>query len=258
MWFECRNLSKTYRTRNGMIRALEEGTFCVGEHEFLCIVGPSGCGKTTLLKIIAGLLQPSSGEILFHDLEANGSLRSALVFQDHGLLPWRNVLDNTAFGLEMQRVGKAERQARALAFLEKVGLGPFTRTYPHELSMGMRQRVGIARAFVSNPQILLMDEPFGSLDSQTRQVLREELLKVWKENRKSVVYVTHDIEEAVVLGDRVLVMTGRPGRLRAVIPVPLDRPRDLAAGDQPRIAEIKWKIWKMLEDEVRTSLRISS
>ncbi len=258
MWIECRNLSKTYATRTGAIPALADATCCVGEHEFLCVVGPSGCGKTTLLKLIAGLLQPSSGEILFHGPPENGGLRSALVFQDHGLFPWMNVLDNTAFGLEMQGIGRNERRRSARAFIDKIGLGPFAHTFPHELSVGMQQRVGIARAFVSHPQILLMDEPFGSLDPQIKLVLREELILVWKEQRKSVVYVTHDIEEAILLGDRVLAMTGRPGRVRAEIPIPLERPRDLTAVDRPEIMEIKWRIWKMLEDEVRKSLQIFS
>jgi NitT/TauT family transport system ATP-binding protein len=168
------------------------------------------------------------------------------------------VLDNVAFGLEMQRVGQQERNDRARSFIEKVGLASFAHSYPHELSVGMSQRVGIARAFVADAQILLMDEPFGSLDTQTRLVLQEELLRIWKDNQKLIVYVTHDIEEAILLGDRVLVMSGRPGRIREDIPIPLGRPRDLSARDDPEVTEIKWHIWKMLEDEVRKSLWIPS
>jgi NitT/TauT family transport system ATP-binding protein len=256
MGFECQHLSKVYQTRNGVIPALEDVTFSVGEQEFACIVGPSGCGKTTLLKLIAGLLEPTSGRIVFSADPADGRPHSALVFQEHGLFPWMTVLDNVAFGLEMRGVGREERHHQARAFVEKVGLAHFAGSYPHELSVGMRQRVGISRAFVADAPILLMDEPFGSLDAQTRQVLQEELLKLWKDDQKLVVYVTHDIEEAVLLGDRVLVMTGRPGSIREEIPIPLPRPRDLSASEQPEVMEIKWHIWKMLEEEVRKSLWI--
>jgi NitT/TauT family transport system ATP-binding protein len=256
MGFECQHLCKVYQTRTGVVPALEDVSFSVGEQEFVCVVGPSGCGKTTLLKLIAGLLKPTAGQVIFDTPSADNRPRSALVFQEHGLLPWMSVLDNVAFGLEMQGVGRDERRDRARAFIEKVGLAPFAHSYPHELSVGMRQRVGIARAFVADSQILLMDEPFGSLDAQTRLVLQEELLRIWKEHQKLVVYVTHDIEEAVLLGDWVLVMTGRPGSIREESPIPLGRPRDLSASEQPEVMEIKWHIWKMLEDEVRKSLWI--
>ena len=256
MGFECQRLSKAYLTRNGVVLALEDVNFSAGEREFVCVVGPSGCGKTTLLKLIAGLLEPTSGRIVFAAEPADGRPRSALVFQEHGLFPWMTVLDNVAFGLEMRGVEREERRHRARAFVEKVGLAHFAGSYPHELSVGMRQRVGISRAFVADAQILLMDEPFGSLDAQTRRVLQEELLRLWKDDQKLVVYVTHDIEEAVLLGDRVLVMTGRPGRIREEIPIPLPRPRDLSASEQPEVMEIKWHIWKMLEEEVRESLWI--
>ena len=237
---------------------MDDVTFSVGEQQFVCIVGPSGCGKTTLLRLIAGLLEPSSGQITFAAEPSSGQLRSALVFQEHGLFPWMTVLDNVAFGLEMQRVDRQERNDRARSFIEKVGLATFANSYPHELSVGMSQRVGIARAFVADAQILLMDEPFGSLDTQTRLVLQEELLRIWKDYRKLVVYVTHDIEEAILLGDRVLVMSGRPGRIREDIPIPLARPRDLTARDDSEVTGIKWHIWNMLEAEVRNSLWIPS
>jgi NitT/TauT family transport system ATP-binding protein len=256
MAFRCVHLNKVYPTRNGSVLALRDVSFAAQTHEFVCIVGPSGCGKTTLLKIIAGLIPPSSGEITFLADGSSSSPRTALVFQDHGLFPWMSVLDNVAFGLEMRGCPKKERQERARAFVEKVGLGTFTHNYPHELSVGMRQRVGIARAFVTDSDILLMDEPFGSLDAQTKQVLAEELLRIWKENQKLVVYVTHDIEEAVWLGDRVLVMSGRPSSIREEIIIPLARPRDLASRDRPEVLEIKRHIWEMLEDEVRRSLAL--
>jgi len=254
MRFECQGLGKSYKTRNGAVHALENVSIEVGEREFVCIVGPSGCGKTTLLKLIAGLLQPTSGRIAFHDDAPDGRPRTALVFQEHGLFPWMTALDNVAFGLEMQGEGRAERHRQAQAFLDTVGLSAFAHHYPRELSVGMRQRVAIARAFVADPQMLLMDEPFGSLDRQTKLVLQEELLRIWENHQKLVVYVTHDIEEAVLLGDRVLVMTGRPGRIREDICVSLSRPRDLSMGDEPEVRDIKWNIWKMLEDEVRHNL----
>lgn len=255
MEFNCQHLYKTYQARDGVVSALEDVTFRVDKREFMAIVGPSGCGKTTLLKLIAGLLEPTSGHITFGTASDAGRPGTALVFQEHGLFPWLNVLDNVAFGLEMQGVGRQARHERARTFIDKVGLGAFAGSYPHELSIGMRQRVGIARAFVAGAPILLMDEPFGSLDAQTKRVLQEELLQVWKDHLKTVVYVTHDIEEAVLMADRVLVMTGRPGRIREEIAIPLSRPRDLAVGQQPEVMEIKWRIWKMLEDEVRRSLQ---
>lgn len=235
---------------------MEEVTFSVREREFVCIVGPSGCGKTTLLKLIAGLLEPTSGHIRFSTAPPDGRLRSALVFQEHGLYPWMTVLDNVAFGLEMRGIGRQERREAARDFIGKVGLGEFADNYPHELSIGMRQRVGIARAFVADPQILLMDEPFGSLDAQTKLVLQDELLRIWQDHQKLVVYVTHDIEEAALLGDRLLLMTGLPGSIREEIPIPIGRPRGLAIRESEEVKKIKWHIWKALEEEVRRGLSI--
>jgi NitT/TauT family transport system ATP-binding protein len=223
------------------------------------VVGPSGCGKTTLLKIVAGLLRPTDGRVEFgieHEwwTPENGRAwpRNALVFQEHGVFPWMTVADNVAFGLEMRGVARRERRGRARAFLDRVGLGAFADNYPSELSVGMRQRVGIARAFVTDVPILLMDEPFGSLDAQTKLLLQEELLRIWREDRKLVVFVTHDLEEAVRMGDRVLVMTGRPGRIREEIPVTVPRPRS-GVRDPRHVAEIAWHIWQLLRDEVRKS-----
>ncbi len=256
MGFQCNQLSKTFYSRNGQVVALDAVDLSVGDEEFVCIVGPSGCGKTTLLKIIAGIFQPTSGEMIYSGAPTNGQPHNAMVFQEQALFPWMTVIDNVAFGLEMQGVRLEKRRALAKDFLEKVGLAGFIHAYPHELSGGMRQRVAILRAFLANPQMLLMDEPFGQLDSQTRLVMQEELVRIWKEHRKTVIYVTHDIEEAILLGDRILVMTGRPGRIRQEIPIPLERPRHLANRDHPDVAEIRWQIWKMLEDEVRKDLRI--
>jgi len=256
MGFQCHNIGKVFVSVQGEVTALDGLNLSVGEREFVCIVGPSGCGKTTLLRIIAGLVRSTSGKVSFQ--EERDHPHCAMVFQDQGLFPWMSVVDNVAFGLEMQKVKREDRIAQAKVFLERVGLGEFLKSYPHELSGGMRQRVAILRAFLSNPDILLMDEPFGALDSQTRLLMQEELLRIWKDYQKTVVYITHDIHEAILLGDRVVVMTGRPGRIRAEIPIELPRPRDIKDADKPQMADIHWKIWKMIEDDVRNDLRISS
>ncbi len=254
--FSCNHLSRSFSSRNGILPALQDVTFSVSKGEFVCVVGPSGCGKTTLLKILAGLMDPGSGRLLFQ--LPNGKRPStALVFQEHGLFPWMTALDNVAFGLEMRGSGKADRRRRAKVFLERMGLLPFSQSYPYELSVGMRQRVGIARAFLVDPQILLMDEPFGALDAQTRMALQEELLRTWSEYRNTVVYVTHDIEEAILLSDRVLVMSGRPGTILEEIPIKLARPRDMLDTGRSEVKEIKWQIWKRLESDVRKSLSMT-
>jgi NitT/TauT family transport system ATP-binding protein len=257
MGFKCQNLCKVYHSAGRPITALLDISFNVDEQEFVCIVGPSGCGKTTLLKLLAGLLTPSSGSISFDGSEADHRPRTALVFQNHGLFPWMKVLDNVAFGLEMMGVKRKERHHRARQFIDRVGLASFADRYPHELSVGMQQRAGIARAFLSNPRILLMDEPFSALDAQTRRVLQEELLNTWRAERQMVLYVTHDIEEAVLMGDRVLVMTGSPGRIREEIPITLERPRNLSVGGRNDIMKTKDRIWQILEKEVRKSLGLS-
>jgi len=252
--FECQNICKIYRLRDEEVPALQDVNFTVAEEEFICIVGPSGCGKTTLLKILAGLSEPSSGRIFSGLAPSDGRLHSAMVFQEHGLLPWLTALDNVAFGLEMQGVKRQDRRERARAFIEQIGLTAFVNNYPHQLSTGMRQRVGIARAFVTDPKVLLMDEPFSSLDAQTKMIFQEELLRIWKHHKKTVIYVTHDIEEAILLGDRVLVMTGHPGSIREEIRIPLDRPRNSIIIQNTEVMEIKWHIWKIIEDEVRRNL----
>ena len=210
-------------------------------------MGPSGCGKTTLLKLIAGLLRPSAGSVVLNTVPDNGRPASALVFQEHGLFPWMTVLENVAFGLETRGVGRSERHERAMTFIASVGLASFAHAFPHQLSVGMRQRVGIGSAFVTDPRLLLLDEPLGSLDAQTRFLLQEELLRLWTRSRSAVVYVTHDIEEAVVLGDRVLVLTGRPGRIQGEITVPLGRPRTLeyaATRRSPRSSGRSGRCWR--------------
>lgn len=253
MAFTCTQLSKTFATPDGDVVALAPLDLSVADHEFVCVVGPSGCGKTTLLRILAGILEPTTGRAEFrggHDVP-DGRPATAMVFQEHGLFPWLDVLDNVAFGLEAMGVARRERRAAAAELVDRLGLGGFAHAYPHQLSGGMRQRVGIARAFLTEPRVLLMDEPFGSLDAQTKLVLQEELLETWRHERREVVYVTHDIDEAIRLGDRVLVMSGRPGRVIADLPVGIDRPRTVEDRDHPVARELYSKIWNALEDEVR-------
>jgi len=253
--FFCQEVGCSFPSKRGSVTALDGVSFGVRPSEFVCVVGPSGCGKSTLLRIIAGLIKPTSGRVMFDGEVPAGQLRGGLVVQENGTFPWMSVLDNVAFGLEMLGMRREERRHHAMGFLERVGLGEFATHYPHELSVGMRQRVGIGRAFVSDAPVLLMDEPFGSLDAQTRWVLQGELLRVWSTNRKLVVFVTHDVEEAVLLGDRVLVMTGRPGRIREEIKIPLERPRDVLS-DPKLVGEITRHIWRLLEEEVRSGLSV--
>lgn len=253
----CRGLSKSFRTRNASLPALVDVSFDVRSNEFVSVVGPSGCGKSTLLKILAGLSTLTSGEVVFQVPDASRRPRSSLVFQEHGLFPWMTVIDNVAFGLEMQGVARATRTVSARAFLDQLGLAAFADSYPHQLSVGMRQRAAIARAFLSNPHLLLMDEPLSALDAQSKLIVQEELLRIWREHQSMVVYVTHDIEEAILLGDRVLVMSGRPGRILEVIDIPLGRPRDLRDREQANVRSISWHIWEAIESEVRSTLRSS-
>lgn len=249
-----RQLSKTFSSRSDQVEALDAVSFNVQAGEFVCLVGPSGCGKSTILRIIAELLTPSSGEV--HYTATNGAVRprNALVFQEHGLFPWMSVLDNVAFGLETQGMPRNERRQQAQQLLDQIGLAAFGLRFPHELSVGMRQRAAIARAFLVNPQLLLMDEPFSALDAQSKLVMQEELLRLWRDHPKTVIYVTHDMEEAVLLADRVLVMSGRPGRILEEIPIPLGRPRNLHDRDHPQVREITWHIWKAIESQVRENL----
>jgi NitT/TauT family transport system ATP-binding protein len=253
MKLECRHLSKIFGEGVKATRALEDISFETQEGEFLCILGPSGCGKSTLLRIIAGLLDPTGGEVIYSGNNPAGPLNS-MVFQEYGVFPWMNVIDNVAFGLEMRGVSRKERYERSLDFLKRVGLAQYATRNPHELSVGMRQRIAIARAFVNNPEILLMDEPFGSLDAQTRLILQAELLKIWSNHKKTVIFVTHDIDEAILLGDRVLVMTSVPGKIRDVIPVGIPRPRDLQIESTPEFLSMRMKIWNIIRSEVEQSM----
>jgi NitT/TauT family transport system ATP-binding protein len=224
---DVRNVAKTFRTRSGgEVPALSDIALSIGAREFLCIVGPSGCGKSTLLRILAGLVPPSAGTVHIGHAPVDGPRRDiGMVFQDAVLLPWRTVLQNALLPADVIGMGRPAAARRAGELLGLVGLGGFADKYPGELSGGMRQRVAIARALMHDPAILLMDEPFGALDAMTRERMNLELLHVWQASRKTVVLVTHSIEEAVFLADRVVVMSPRPGRIRDILDVSLERPR---------------------------------
>ena len=241
-----------YNSVQGKMIALDGIDLEVYRGEFLCLLGPSGCGKSTLLRLVAGLLKPTSGEInILRD--GRSSFLATLVFQEYALFPWRSVLDNVAFGLEMDGQPKTERHKVARQIIEKVGLKEFIHAYPHQLSGGMKQRVGIARAFASDPEVLLMDEPLGALDAQTRMILQDELIRIWEESRKTVIYVTHSIDESIYLGDRIILMTCRPGKVKEIFNVDLPRPRKIEMKGWPLYSELSLKIWDSLKEEVERS-----
>ena len=246
---ELRGCRKTYPGQNGQapVVALDGIDLDVQTQEFVCILGPSGCGKTTLLKAIAGLEQLDAGQVHIDGeiVTAPGPDR-AMVFQNFALLPWADVLTNIAFGLELRGVPKTEREARARELTRAVGLKGFEHHYPRQLSGGMQQRVGLARALAVDPKNLLMDEPFGAVDEQTRRLLQEDLLALLERTRKTVVFVTHSMDEAVRLGDRVILMTPRPGCVHESISVPLPRPRPPDADKYPQFVELKEYLWTQL------------
>jgi len=225
---EIRDVSVIYDTPGGRVSALQQVGFDIDESEFLCIVGPSGCGKSTLLNILAGFLAPSSGEIRIGGQAVTGrNFDRGVVFQDFAqLFPWRTALGNVTFGLEMKGVARQERERIAVEQLRLVGLEKFAGYYPHHLSGGMQQRVAIARSLAYNPAVLLMDEPFAALDALTRDEMQRLLADVWRETRKTVIYVTHNVAEAVYLADRVVVMSPHPGRVKSEVAIALPRPRD--------------------------------
>lgn len=244
-----RGVTKLFSEKNRPVQALAGVDLDILPGEFLCLLGPSGCGKTTLLRIAAGLETQTNGTAtLWHD-DPRRPLRS-VVFQDHGVLPWLTVRDNVAFGLKARGMGKAERRAEAERFLATVGLGGFENALPHQLSGGMRQRVSIARALIIDPEILLMDEPFASLDEQSKLTLQGELLSIWESNRKTVLYITHSIDEAIALADRIVVMTARPGQIREIIDLreKFKRPRSIeTVRANPYYPETFQRIWALLK-----------
>ena len=223
-----RHLSKVYGGRGGNVTALSDIDCTIGDGEFMSIVGPSGCGKSTLLKILAGLLQPSGGDALLNGTPIDGPRNDiGVVFQSPVLFPWRTVLGNVLLPVDVQKLGREKMQQRALDLLNLVGLKDFEHRYPWELSGGMQQRVALVRALIHDPALLLMDEPFGALDALTREAMNVELQRIWMESRKTVVFITHSTSEAVFLGDRVMVMTPRPGKVEDMLEIDLPRPRSL-------------------------------
>jgi NitT/TauT family transport system ATP-binding protein len=246
-----RDLSKTFETRSGPFTALEPMTLDIPTGCFFMIVGPSGCGKTTLLRILAGLEKQSSG-VLEISKPAAGRPSNSMVFQGDSLFPWMTVYENAAYGLRMRN--RPEKEVRDVVghYLQRTGLARFHNAYPHQLSGGMRQRVSIARAFANDPDILLMDEPFSALDEQNKILLQEELLRIWEETRKTVMFITHSVDEAVTLGDRIMIMTAHPGRAKLIVDVPFERPRSvLELRARPEYGELVYSIWGHLRDEVQ-------
>lgn len=235
---EVRSVSKVFDVDGKTMEVLRDISMSVDEGEFICFIGPSGCGKTTLLRIIAGLEHPSSGSVLLDGAPIKGpGPERGMVFQEYSLFPWRTVLDNVAFGPEIRGVSKEERYRIAREYLKMVGLERFESRYPHELSGGMKQRVAIARALVNNPKALLMDEPFGALDAQTRNVMQSELLRIWEQEKKTIIFVTHSVDEAIYLGDRIVVFSARPGRVKEIIEIDLPRPRKRTSLEVNRIRD---------------------
>ena len=245
MSFILKNVSKTFKSQDNELEVITNINLTVHEGEFLSIVGPSGCGKTTLLRMIAGLDIPSSGEITVDGDSIGGpGPERGFVFQQYSLFPWRSVLDNIAFGPEVRGVSEEERYAKARNYIEMVGLSAFEDSYPHELSGGMKQRVAIARALANDPESILMDEPFAALDVQTRHKLQEELVNIWQEENKTIVFVTHNVDEAVFLADRVVVLSKSPGEIIDTFSIEIGRLRDRTS---PKYLQLKQDITDLLE-----------
>lgn len=244
------NISKIFQTQTDPVWALQNIDLSIRDGEFFSIVGPSGCGKTTLLRILAGLETASSGEF---ELKANDITRpvNSMVFQEQSIFPWMNVRDNVAYGLRMRGMPKKQRNEIADQFIRMIGLTKFANSYPCQLSGGMKQRVSVARAFANDPEILLMDEPFGALDEQNRIILQQELLRIWELTYKTTVFITHSIDEALCLSDRIMIMTAHPGTIKTIINIDLPRPRDIATlRTTLRYNELFQLVWFSLRDEV--------
>ncbi len=247
---ELRQVDKEFVKGARRIEALQAIDFTVAPNEFTAVLGPSGCGKSTLLNMVAGFDRPTRGEVCFNGLPVTApDPRRGVVFQEPALFPWYTVLDNVVFGLRTRGVPADERRSRAATVLDQVGLRGFERNYPAELSGGMKQRVGIARVLVMEPEVLLMDEPFGSLDAQTRSLMQELLLSVWERGHQTVVFITHDVEEALLLADSVSVMTARPGRMKKRLAVELPRPRSLETTTSARFNELKREVLSLIREE---------
>lgn len=241
---------KTYNTGNGTITALNGVSLDIKEKEFVCVVGPSGCGKSTLLNIIAGLLNATSGSVFVDGKEVDGpGMERGVVFQQYALFPWLTVLKNVEFGLKLKGMNDQQAEAAAMKYIKMVDLEPFAGSFPKELSGGMKQRVAIARAYAVNPQVLLMDEPFGALDAQTRTQLQTELLETWEKEMKTCFFITHDVEEAIILSQRVVIMSARPGRIKEIVPVDIPYPRTQETKMAEPFLKLKNYIWSQVYQE---------
>lgn len=247
MRLRCTKLSQSFAAPDASVEVLRDLNLETHEREFLTIVGPSGCGKTTILRLLAGLAAPSAGRVERLSSAGDKSDRVLLVFQENNLFPWLNLMDNACFGLEMQGVPRAEREARCRAWIERVGLAGREKAYPHELSTGMKQRVALIRAFLSDPAVLLLDEPFAALDYQTRLLMQQDLLELWEGSHRSIVFVTHDVDEAILLSDRILVLSQRPSTVIEELAVTAPRPRNAASAPSAQTAELKQRILAALQ-----------
>ena len=245
-----------YQPRTGgRLLALDNINLHVEDGEFVTIVGPSGCGKTTFINLCDGLLKPTAGQINIDGMQVTGpGIDRGMVFQDSCLMPWRTVFKNVIFGLECQKLDNAEGQERARKFINLVGLQGFEDHYPHELSGGMQQRCNLARALTVDPKILIMDEPFAALDAQTREIMQMELLRIWNEARKTILFITHQINEAIYLADRVIVFGSRPGKVKQTIKVDIPRPRPLAVKRSKQFLDYEDNLWNMIEEEVKKTM----
>lgn len=254
------SLGRSFRAPGGgTVTALRDVNLTVRSGEFVSIVGASGSGKSTLLRIIDGLIAPTSGVVEVDGVTVSGpGPDRAFVFQQDNLLPWRTVIDNVGYGLHLAGLPKAEIRSRSQALIDLTGLKGFESYYPHQVSGGMRQRANVARALAMDPRILLLDEPFAALDAQTREIMQAELLRIWSDQKKTVLFVTHQIDEAVYLSDRVIVLSARPGTVREIVPVELPRPRELGIKRTPAFLEVVDHIWRLIEDEVRQGMGVTT
>lgn len=244
------NVSRVFQTRNGTMEALRNVSLDIMENEFICVVGPSGCGKSTLLNIIAGLLEPSDGKAYCNgeEIVSTGTERG-VVFQQYALFPWLTVEKNVIFALNMRGIKGKEAEEEAMKYLKMVDLASFAKHYPKELSGGMKQRVALARAYAANPEVLLMDEPFGALDAQTRTQLQSELLDIWQQQRKTCFFITHDVDEAILLAQRVIIMSARPGRIKEIVPVDIPYPRTQETKMTEAFINLRNHIWAQVYQE---------